>query len=145
MTAKVVDLEEIYCKISYRMAATKAYESIMADRIAGFRLTRLTGFQEVRGFLNRRMTPVLDSCHAFSKRLEKLSAYQAGRWSFADADRKDYTASKSRFVDFDEQPHYGAVASTADSRKSIDCHDHLLRCWVSWLSCKIAAASPLGN
>ena len=74
LTAQAADLEEIYSKTSYRMAATKAYESIMADRIAGLRLTRLTGFQGVRGFLNRRMTPALDSCHAFSERLAQLSA-----------------------------------------------------------------------
>ena len=74
LTAQAADLEEIYSKTSYRMAATKAYESIMADRIAGLRLTRLIGFQGVRGFLNRRMTPALDSCHAFSERLAQLSA-----------------------------------------------------------------------
>ena len=74
LTGQAADLEEIYSKTSYRMAATKAYESIMADRIAGLRLTRLIGFQGVRGFLNRRMTPALDSCHAFSERLAQLSA-----------------------------------------------------------------------
>lgn len=74
LTAQAADLEEIYSKTSYRMAATKAYESIMADRISGLRLTRLIGFQGVRGFLNRRMTPALDSCHAFSERLAQLSA-----------------------------------------------------------------------
>ena len=74
LTAQAADLEEIYSKTSYRMAATKAYESIMADRISGLQLTRLIGFQGVRGFLNRRMTPALDSCHAFSERLAQLSA-----------------------------------------------------------------------
>ncbi len=74
LTAQAADLEEIYSKTSYRMAATKAYESIMADRLEGLRLKQLIGFQGVRGFLNRRMTPALDSCHAFSERLAQLSA-----------------------------------------------------------------------
>ena len=36
-------------------------------------LTRLSGFQGVRGFLDRRMTPAMDSCTAFSERLASLS------------------------------------------------------------------------
>jgi uncharacterized membrane-anchored protein len=37
-------------------------------------MTRLPGFQGVRGFLNRRMTPAMDSCAAFSERLSSLSS-----------------------------------------------------------------------
>ena len=49
LTAQAADLEEIYSKTSYRMAATKAYESIMANRIEGLRLKRLIGFQGSAG------------------------------------------------------------------------------------------------
>jgi uncharacterized membrane-anchored protein len=73
LSAQAADLEDIYSKTSYRMAATKAYQSILNDRLQGLRLSRLGGFQGVRGFLNRRMAPALDSCSAFSQRLTRLS------------------------------------------------------------------------
>ena len=73
LSAQAADLEEIYAKTSYRLAATKAYEAILMDRIASLQLSRLAGFQGVRGFLGRRMTPALDSCRAFAERLSRLS------------------------------------------------------------------------
>jgi len=73
LSAQAADLEEIYSRTSYRLAATKAYEAILTDRIASLQFTRLEGFQGVRGFLGRRMTPALDSCRAFSARLSRLS------------------------------------------------------------------------
>ena len=73
LSSQAADLEDIYSKTSYRMAATKAYENILSDRLEGLRLSRLEGFQGVRGFLNRRMAPAMDSCRAFSQRLARLS------------------------------------------------------------------------
>jgi len=73
LSAQAADLEEIYSRTSYRLAATKAYEAILTDRIVSLQFTRLEGFQGVRGFLGRRMTPALDSCRAFSARLSRLS------------------------------------------------------------------------
>ena len=73
LSTQAADLEEIYSRTSYRLAATKAYEAILMDRIASLQFSRLEGFQGVRGFLGRRMTPALDSCRAFSERLSRLS------------------------------------------------------------------------
>jgi uncharacterized membrane-anchored protein len=73
LSTQAADLEEIYSRTSYRLAATKAYEAILTDRIASLQFSRLEGFQGVRGFLGRRMTPALDSCRAFSERLARLS------------------------------------------------------------------------
>ena len=73
LSTQAADLEEIHSKTSYRLAATKAYEAILTDRIASLQLSRIEGFQGVRGFLGRRMTPALDSCRAFSERLARLS------------------------------------------------------------------------
>ena len=74
LSGQAADLEEIQSQTAYRMAATAAYEAILNDRIEGLRLTRLTGFQGVRGFLQRRMTPAMDSCRAFEARLARLSS-----------------------------------------------------------------------
>jgi len=73
LSAQAADLEEIYSKTSYRLAATKAYEAILTDRITSLQFSRLEGFQGVSGFLGRRMTPALDSCRAFAERLARLS------------------------------------------------------------------------
>ena len=73
LSSQAADLEEIYSRTSYRLAATKAYEAILNDRIGGLQLSRLEGFQGIRGFLGRRMTPALDSCRAFAERLSRLS------------------------------------------------------------------------
>ena len=73
LSAQAADLEGVYSKTSYRLAATKAYEAILIDRIASLQFSRLDGFQGVSGFLGRRMTPALDSCRAFAERLSRLS------------------------------------------------------------------------
>jgi uncharacterized membrane-anchored protein len=73
LSSQAADLEEIYSQTSYRLAATKAYEAILMDRINSLNTSRLQGFQGLRGFLGRRMTPALDSCRAFSERLARLS------------------------------------------------------------------------
>ena len=73
LSAQAADLENIYSKASYRMAATKAYDSIVENRLEGLRVSRVEGFQGVKGFLNRRMLPAIDSCRAFSERLRRLS------------------------------------------------------------------------
>jgi len=73
LSRQAADLEDISSQTSYRLSATTAYESILADRLAGLGLSRLDGFQGVRGFLNRRMTPAMDSCRAFAERMASLS------------------------------------------------------------------------
>lgn len=73
LSTQAADLEGIYSNASYRMAATKAYDTIVMNRLEGLRVSRLEGFQGVRGFLNRRMVPAIDSCRAFSERLRRLS------------------------------------------------------------------------
>ena len=73
LSTQAADLEGIYSNASYRMAATKAYDSIVLNRLEGLRVSRVEGFQGVKGFLNRRMLPAIDSCRAFSERLRRLS------------------------------------------------------------------------
>jgi len=73
LSSQAADVEDIYSCTSYRLAATKAYLGILTGRLDRMQLTRLSGFQGVRGFLDRRMTPAMDSCAAFSERLASLS------------------------------------------------------------------------
>ena len=73
LSSQAADVEDIYSRTSYRLSATKAYVGILTGRLERMQLTRLSGFQGVRGFLDRRMTPAMDSCTAFSERLASLS------------------------------------------------------------------------
>ena len=74
LSTQAADVEDIYSQTSYRLSATKAYLGILNGRLERMQMTRLPGFQGVRGFLNRRMTPAMDSCAAFSERLSSLSS-----------------------------------------------------------------------
>ena len=73
LSSQAADVEDIYSRTSYRLSATKAYLGILTGRLERMQFTRLSGFQGVRGFLDRRMTPAMDSCTAFSERLASLS------------------------------------------------------------------------
>ena len=74
LSSQAADVEDIYSRTSYRLSATKAYRGILTGRLERMQMTRLSGFQGVRGFLDRRMTPAMDSCTAFSDRLSSLSS-----------------------------------------------------------------------
>ena len=71
LSSQAADVEDIYSRTSYRLSAT-AYLGILTGRLERMQLTRLSGFQGVC-FLDRRMTPAMDSCAAFSERLASLS------------------------------------------------------------------------
>lgn len=73
LSAQAADIEDIHSKTSYRLAATTAYLNILNARLERMAMTRLSGFQGVRGFLDRRMAPAMQSCSAFSERLASLS------------------------------------------------------------------------
>ena len=66
-------LEEISTSSNFRMAATKAYSEVLLARLEALRPTYLAGFQGIRGFIDRRMLPAIQTCSAFSSRLERLS------------------------------------------------------------------------
>ncbi len=73
LSSQAAEVEDIYSKTSYRLAATTAYLNILTSRLDRMQMTRLSGFQGVRGFLDRRMAPAMQSCSAFSERLASLS------------------------------------------------------------------------
>ena len=70
MAAKV---EQIAADTSYRLAATKAYRDIFLARMGALRISKLDGHQGLKGFLDRRMMPAMQTCVAFGERLANLS------------------------------------------------------------------------
>ena len=70
LSAKV---EELYADTLYRMAATKAYREVFEARMAALKLNYLKDFQGIEGFIERRMTPAMQTCEAFSNRLDRVA------------------------------------------------------------------------
>ena len=66
-------VEEIYADTLYRMAATKAYREVFEARMAALKLNYLKDFQGIEGFIERRMTPAMQTCEAFSNRLDRVA------------------------------------------------------------------------
>ena len=73
LSTQAAEIEDIHSKTSYRLAATTAYLNILTSRLDRMQMSPLPGFQGVRGFLDRRMAPAMQSCSAFSERLTSLS------------------------------------------------------------------------
>ena len=73
LTSLSADLEKIYSQTSYRFAASKAYYEIVNARLFELSTSRLNGFQSIRGFLERRMSPAMQSATAFARRMDRLS------------------------------------------------------------------------
>lgn len=66
-------IEEIYADTLYRMSATKAYRDVFEARLEALNLNYLEGFQGIEGFIERRMTPAMQTCEAFSNRLDRVA------------------------------------------------------------------------
>lgn len=66
-------IEKLSALSSYRLAATKAYDTLIQSRISDLRETRIENFQTIAQFLERRLAPAIRSCFAFQRRLDELA------------------------------------------------------------------------
>jgi len=73
LSGLAAQIENLTSETSFRLSATKAYRDIFLSRLESMHVSRLDGHQEIDGFLDRRMMPAMQTCEAFSLRLESLS------------------------------------------------------------------------
>lgn len=73
LSGLAAQIERLAADSSFRLGATKAYRDIFTARLARLNISRLAGHQGVIGFLDRRMMPAMQSCEAFSDRLQDIS------------------------------------------------------------------------
>jgi len=73
LSGLAAEIESLTSKTSFRLSATRAYRDIFISRLDGLKPERLEGHPELDVFLDRRMTPALQTCEAFGARLESLS------------------------------------------------------------------------
>ena len=74
------ELENLSAKASFRFAATRAYEAIVAQRIEVLREERFNGRQTFREFMMRRFDPAMRTVRATEQRVKAMSerALRAG-------------------------------------------------------------------
>jgi uncharacterized membrane-anchored protein len=73
LTSLEATIERLIAATSYRFSATKAYKSIVDDRLQRIRENRIEGRQMLSRYLERRFEPAMHSCESTSSRLENLS------------------------------------------------------------------------
>ncbi|MEO1889835.1 MAG: DUF3422 domain-containing protein [Cycloclasticus sp.] len=73
LTSMEANIERLIAATSYRFSATKAYESIVMDRLQRIRESRVEGRQMISRYLERRFQPAMHACESTSSRLESLS------------------------------------------------------------------------
>lgn len=67
------EVEKMFVNVSYRLSATKAYNSIVQERLKILREERISDAQRFTSFYARRLTPVMRTCESVSGRLEALT------------------------------------------------------------------------
>jgi len=73
ITRLAARLEKLAVDDSYRFSASQAYFRLVRSRIEELREERMEGFPTVEEFMDRRLTPAVDTCAAISSRQEALA------------------------------------------------------------------------
>jgi uncharacterized membrane-anchored protein len=73
LTKLAGDVEQSVAKNTYRFGAGAAYYGLVRARIEELREIRVTGFPTLREFMERRLTPAMDTCATIARRQEDLS------------------------------------------------------------------------
>lgn len=73
ITGLAARVEKLSLQNSYRFSASQAYFSLVHARIEELREVRIEGSPTVGEFMDRRLTPAMNTCHAIARRQEALA------------------------------------------------------------------------
>ncbi len=73
LTRLAADVERSVARTTFRFGAAAAYYRLVQQRIEDLRETRLTGFQTLHEFMERRLTPAIATCATMARRQDDLS------------------------------------------------------------------------
>ena len=73
LTKLAAKIEASLSASDYRFSAAHAYYSIVERRISELRESRMQGMQPFREFMERRLTPAMDTCESISRRQRMLA------------------------------------------------------------------------
>ncbi len=74
LTQLAAEVERSVADSNFRFTAAAAYYRIVQQRAEDLREQRLSGYSTLKGFLERRLAPAMNTCAATHRRLEDLSA-----------------------------------------------------------------------
>ena len=73
ITSLAARIEELSLANSYRFSASQAYFRLVHARIEELRESRIEGYPTVGEFMDRRLTPAMNTCEAIARRQEALA------------------------------------------------------------------------
>lgn len=73
LTRLAAEVEQVAAGTSYRFAASTAYYDIIKQRLGELRESRIQGVQMLHEFMQRRLAPAMQTCHAVDNRIQTLS------------------------------------------------------------------------
>ncbi|MEM1410046.1 MAG: DUF3422 domain-containing protein [Pseudomonadota bacterium] len=73
LTAVSAELEELSQRTSFRFSASRAYYSVVLERIDRLREERIDGRQRIGTFMDRRLGPAMRTCEAVEQRHSSLA------------------------------------------------------------------------
>lgn len=73
LTRLAADVERSVARTTFRFGAAAAYYRLVQQRIDELREVRLAGFPTIREFMERRLTPAINTCATIANRQEDLS------------------------------------------------------------------------
>jgi len=74
LTRLAAEVEHSVASTNFRFGAAAAYYRLVQQRIQDLKETRVSGYPTIKGFMERRLAPALNTCAAVAARQEDLSA-----------------------------------------------------------------------
>lgn len=74
LTRLAAEVEHSVASTNYRFGAGAAYYRLVQQRVAELKESHLVGLPTIRGFMERRLAPAMNTCAAIARRQEDLSA-----------------------------------------------------------------------
>ena len=74
LTRLAAEIERSVANTTFRFGAAAAYYRLVQQRIGELKETRVSGYPTIKGFMERRLAPALNTCAAIASRQEDLSA-----------------------------------------------------------------------
>ncbi|MFA7605396.1 MAG: DUF3422 domain-containing protein [Rhodocyclaceae bacterium] len=74
LTRLAADVERSVARTTFRFGAAEAYYRLVQQRIHDLREVRVAGFPSIREFMERRLSPAINTCISIARRQEDLSA-----------------------------------------------------------------------
>lgn len=74
LTRLAAEVEHSVASTNFRFGAAAAYYRLVQQRIVELKETRVSGYPTIKGFMERRLSPAMNTCAAIAARQEDLSA-----------------------------------------------------------------------